>query len=139
MECLKSERPKKTGKTILFEDLVRRGNQLVEMESVDLRGRLGVGFAKTWGTEKEITPEGVVGLSLGWRIREGQVFEIDTTLFPDLGDLSTYRLMSNAAYRISIGQLEGLSLKFGAKSELNHPSPGKDHALKYYGSLVYDF
>jgi putative salt-induced outer membrane protein YdiY len=115
------------------------GYGIIERDTLNLRGRLGAGVDNTWGSEDNFTPEGVAGLSLEWRLRENQTFEAGTAFFSDLEDTSKYRLLSKAAYRVSLGNSGGLSLRFGARSEFNKGQVGKDHDLTYYGNLVYAY
>ena len=93
------------------------GYEFVNREKFELRGNLGVGFARIWGVEPRWKPEGVAAVALEWRIVEGQSFAADTTYYPNFDDLPEFRLISNANYNIGIGPIAGLSLKFGLKNE----------------------
>ena len=62
-----------------------------------------------------------------------------TPEFPDFSDLPEFRLLANANYIVGITQLDGLSLKFGAKNEYDSNQPGDNNNLKYYANIVYDF
>lgn len=115
------------------------GYDFYKTETFDLRGTLGPGFSRTWGTENEWKPEAVLGLALAWRISESQSFEADSTYYPNLEDLPEFRLLSNAAYKIGLGEIAGLSLKLGVKDEYNSETAGDNNNLKYYGNIVYEF
>ena len=115
------------------------GYEFVKSKSFDLRGNLGPGFARTWGVEREWKPEGVAGLLFVWRINGSQTLEGDTTYYPNFRRLPEFRLLSNASYSIGIGQIEGLSLKFGVKDEYNSETVGDNNNLKYLGNVVYEF
>ncbi|HKX46792.1 MAG TPA: DUF481 domain-containing protein [Planctomycetota bacterium] len=119
-------------------------------KSFDLSGELGLGVARTEGTENEWKPEGVAGIKGAWRPFEGHEFRFDVTYFPNLENLPEFRLLSNAAYQIAISPIDGLSLLFGLKDEyddaidttLINPItglPNEKNNLKYFGQLVYDF
>jgi len=101
--------------------------------------QLGVGTARTWGSEDEWRAEGVLGFNLAWTPIDGHEFTADATYYPDFNDAPDFRLLANTAYTMSVTQIEGLSLKTGAKNEYDSGQPGKDNNLKYYGNLVYDF
>lgn len=115
------------------------GYTLLDRETLQLRGELGAGFSRSWGTEPGWRPEGLVGLVLEWTPVEGQQLTADLTYYPDFDDLGEYRALANAAYTVAITQLDGLSLKLGIKNEYDSDQPGDNNNLKYYGNLVYDF
>lgn len=115
------------------------GYDIIKTETVSVRGEFGFGFSRTWGTEREWRPEGVLGASLSWKPFEGHKFSADATYYPDLADLSKFRFLSNAAYTVGITRLERLSLKLGAKNEYDSKQPNHNNNLKYYGNLLYDF
>ncbi len=115
------------------------GYTILSRNNMNLRGELGAGFSRSWGTEPGWKPEGVVGLVFDWTPIEGQKLTADVTYFPDLENFSEYRILANAAYVVAITQLDGLSLKLGIKEEYDSDQPGKNNNLKYFGNLVYDF
>ncbi len=115
------------------------GYDFYKREKFELRGNLGAGFARTFGSERSWRPEGVAGVALVWRITEGQSFHLDTTYYPNFDDLPEFRLLSNANYSIGIGRIEGLNLKFGLKNDYDSVATGENNNLKYYGNLVYEF
>jgi putative salt-induced outer membrane protein YdiY len=115
------------------------GYDLLQRETLHLRGELGVGFSRSWGSERAWRPEGVASLVLEWNPADGQQLTADITYYPDFDDLGEFRALANTAYLIAITQLDGLSLKLGAKNEYDSNQPGDNNNLKYYGNLVYDF
>ena len=115
------------------------GYNLLTRKTFDLRGELGFGFSRSWGTEPGWRPEGVVGLTASWTPIPGQSVQADLTYYPDFDNFSQYRILANAAYAVAIAQLDGLSLKLGVKNEYDSAQPGENNNLKYYGNLVYDF
>ena len=115
------------------------GYNLLSRKSFELRGELGFGFSRSWGTEPGWQPEGVVGLIAKWSPVDGQSVRADITYYPDFESLSEYRILANAAYVVAIAQVDGLSLKLGVKDEYDSSQPGDNNNLKYYGNLVYNF
>lgn len=115
------------------------GYQILKRDKFSIQGELGFGFSRSWGDENQWRPEGVVALVFSWNPLEGHEFSADVTYYPDFGDLPEFRLLANANYIVGITQLDGLSLKFGAKNEYDSNQPGENNNLKYYGNLVYDF
>ena len=115
------------------------GYNLLTRKTFDLRGEIGFGFSRSWGTEPGWRPEGVIGLTANWTPFDGQSIRADITYYPDFDNFSQYRILANAAYIVAITQLDGLSLKLGVKDEYDSSQPGENNNLKYYGNLVYDF
>ena len=115
------------------------GYDIVKAKAFMLNGELGFGFARTWGSERDWSPEGVVGLAMTWKPLERHSLSADVTYYPDFSELPEFRLLANAGYTMGITQVEGLSLQIGAKNEYDSGQPDKNNNLKYYGNLVYDF
>jgi len=115
------------------------GYDILRRSDFSLRGNIGGGLSRTWGTERKWKPEGVVGAIASWKISDGQTLSGDATYYPNFNDLPEFRLIANAAYTIAVGQIEGLGLKFGVKNEYNSETEGDNNNLKYYGNLAYEF
>ena len=115
------------------------GYQILKRDKFSIEGELGFGFSRSWGSENQWRPEGVVGLVFSWKPLDGHEFSADVTYYPDFSNLPEFRLLANANYIVGITQLDGLSLKFGAKNEYDSNQPGDNNNLKYYANLVYDF
>ena len=115
------------------------GYQILKRDKFSIQAELGFGFSRSWGDENQWRPEGVVGLVFSWKPLEGHEFSADVTYYPDFSNLPEFRLLANANYIVGITQMDGLSLKFGAKNEYDSNQPGDNNNLKYYGNLVYDF
>lgn len=118
------------------------GYDFVRTDDLAITGRLGAGVTRTWVNVHETTPEGLIGLELlRWRITENQRLTASSTLYPNLEDLPRNRVVSNIEWTISMAQVDGLSLKFGAEHEYESRTVGDvdHHDLTYYGALQYDF
>lgn len=117
------------------------GYDIIAKEMVSLRANAGFGVSRTFGSVRETSPEAIAGVLFTWQITDAQLFEADTVYNLDLNEAPDFRLLSNAAYTIGVGGIEGLSLKFGVKNEYISAPNGADkkNNLKYYGNLVYDF
>ena len=115
------------------------GYDIVKSKTFTFNGKFGSGVARTWGTERDWSPEGVLGLSLTWKPIDRHSLTADVTYYPDFAKLPEFRLLANAAYTMGITRIGGLSLKVGAKNEYDSGQPDKKNNLKYYGNLVYDF
>jgi len=118
------------------------GYEIFNEEDLALNALFGGGVTKEFSGERELRPEALLGLELlRWKTFSGHVMTGSTVLYPDLGDLGEYRWINALAYTIKIDQDNGLSLKFGVDHEYQSevaPS-NKNHDVKYYGALVYEF
>jgi hypothetical protein len=156
------------------------GYEIIKRENMSLRGELGFSGTGTWprsgidpfraaynpqgelfslGERNELAgwnPELVVAGVFVWKPLEGQSLSIDATYLPVLTDWSDFRVISNAAYTISIAGIDGLGLKVGLNYEyisdpgevrVNNlltgvPDPPislKNHNIKYFANIVYEF
>lgn len=118
------------------------GYGIYEDQRFDLVGRLGFGFSKNFGStlssDDDVVPEMQVGIEFGWTIIDGLTFKVGNVYMPNLGDISAFRNITDAVYRIDIGIVRGLSFNFGIENEYISNSPTKKNDLKYIGSLSYD-
>lgn len=115
------------------------GYDILSIDALTVSTELGIGFSRTWGSERKWKPEGVVSMAINWEPLERHSFSAEVTYYPDLADLPEFRLLAEAAYTVGISRIAGLSLKFGAKNEYDSGQPGDNNNLNYYGNLVYDF
>jgi len=115
------------------------GYEIFDTKTSGLSVQVGAGAARTWGSEREWSAEGVFGFKFNWIPLEGHSFTADATYYPEFNDAPEFRLLADAAYTMGITRIEGLSLKTGAKNEYDSGQPDKNNNLKYYGNLVYDF
>ncbi|MCH2169927.1 DUF481 domain-containing protein [Myxococcota bacterium] len=115
------------------------GYDFVKNSKLKVSGDFGAGFSRTWGTERQWRPEGVLGLKLSWKPLKGHEFLADSTYFPDFDDLPEFRVLSNATYSVAIAGLKGLGVMVGLKNEYDSRQPDRNNNLKYFGNLVYDF
>lgn len=115
------------------------GYELINTKKWNFSVQAGAGAARSWGSEGEWRAEGVFGFKLNWALLHGHEFSTDATYYPDFTRSPDFRLLAHASYTIDISQIEGLSMKAGAKNEYDSGQPDKNNALNYYGNLVYDF
>ena len=115
------------------------GYDILRTSKFKLSAELGLGGSRTWGSERQWKPEGVVGLVFTWEPWESQSFSANITYFPDLQNLPEFRLTSNADYTVGLKFPESLNVKLGVQNEYDSSQPGMNNNLKYYANLVYDF
>jgi putative salt-induced outer membrane protein YdiY len=115
------------------------GYELLERETVSLRGQLGGGFSQTFVGEEDFTPEGLAGLEFEWNPSEDQHLALGTTYYPDLSELSEYRLLSSAGWTIQLQLIDGLGFKLGATHEYLSSSDTNKNRLNYFANLTFSF
>lgn len=119
------------------------GYSFIEEETFDLRGRLGVGGTKTFGSpgDDEWVPEAVVGLESEWLPAERQKVTAYTTFYPSLSDLGEFRNLTGVDWQLALSDGLGLSLNLGVQNEYESDvPPGIDeNDLLYRAALLYDF
>jgi hypothetical protein len=155
------------------------GVEILKRDKLSLRGELGVAGTGNWpstspdnrllaiGMQKEFvesyaerqrikgwSPELVVAVIFTWKPLDGHSFKFDTSYLPTLTDLPQFRLLTNAAYTVSLPGPKGLGLKFGLTNEYTSDSgrgallppqpdgtatPLEKNNLKYFGNVVYEF
>ena len=117
------------------------GYDIIEHEKFDLRGNLGVGVARTWGTDQDTKPEGVVGMEFKWIVTEGQTFKADATYYPNLKNSRSSVCSATRATTSRWGCWMVLSLSLGLRDDYtSEVDPGfEENNLNYFGNLVYDF
>lgn len=115
------------------------GYEFFERETWDLLGRLGAGVTRTFGSEKDWTPEGVLGLEGSWQMNESVEFSAANTVLPALNDIGEFRNISRAGWTLDISHGRGLKLAAEILNEYDSQNPDKKNDLKYLGSLLYDF
>jgi hypothetical protein len=87
-------------------------------KSIKFTSKFGVGFKKEFQSENDdFVPEGLVGLSLDWKLPNDQYFKADTSWFPDFQDMGNYRVLSVATWNIKIDKENNLDFSIGLKHE----------------------
>ena len=124
-----------------FTAHVGPGYQFIDDEDFNLRGRLGIGVIREWGSSNEDwRPEGLIGVEGRWQITERQELRFDSTAFPDLDDAGEFRVVSNAAWSLLVDEEMNLSLTVGARHEYqSQVDPGDDkNNLRIFAGLQID-
>jgi len=120
------------------------GYEIWKTERIDLIGRLGFGFSKTFGSllssDDDVKPEMLVGIEFGWTIVEGVRFTASNLYAPNLQDISEFRDITNVGIQVDIGVVRGLSLNAGIMNEYisDTPFPNEKNDLRYITTLAYD-
>jgi putative salt-induced outer membrane protein YdiY len=119
------------------------GYAFLDRETLDLRGRLGVGATKTFGApgDDEWVPEAVLGLESEWLPAERQKVTAYTTFYPSLTDAGEFRNLTGVDWSLLISDGLGLSLNLGLQNdyESDVPSGIEKNDFLYRAALMYDF
>jgi hypothetical protein len=119
------------------------GYAFLDRETFDLRGRLGIGVTKTFGSpgDDEWVPEAVVGLETEWLPAERQKVTAYTTFYPSLSDLGEFRNLTGVDWSILLVDGLGLSLNLGLQNDYESDvAPGiEKNDFLYRAALMYDF
>jgi putative salt-induced outer membrane protein YdiY len=119
------------------------GYAFIDGEKFDLRGRLGFGGTKTFGSpgDDEWIPEAVLGLETEWLPAERQKVTAYTTFYPSLSHGGEFRSLSGVDWVLQISDGLGLSLNLGVQNEYESDVPAgiEKNDLLYRAALLYDF
>jgi putative salt-induced outer membrane protein YdiY len=119
------------------------GYAFLDRETFDLRGRLGIGVTKTFGSpgDDEWVPEAVVGLETEWLPAERQKVTAYTTFYPSLSDPGEFRNLTGVDWSLRIADGLGLSLNLGLQNDYESDvAPGiEKNDFLYRAALMYDF
>ena len=133
-----------------FEDFEHRlaaslgaGYDIYTSDPFDLRGRLGAGFARTFGGNNEIEnrfqPEGVVGLDAVWRLSETATFTASTSVYPELEEFSSFRAISQADLVMGVSETLPVAIKFSVGHEHISDTDAEEDDFRYGVSVLYAF
>ncbi len=120
------------------------GYDFYKENNFELRGRVGLGFNKTWGTDNEFDPEGLLGVEFSWKPDAIHHISSQFIFYPNFGDLGEFRTWFQSTWEISLDFFPGLGLEFGLEHEfdsvINEKSKDDRHYdLIYFGRFGLDF
>ena len=89
----------------------------------------------------EIIPEGLLGGNVDWTISSRQKVTVGTTWYPDYEDVNNYRVVTNAAWNITLNMKNDLTFSVGFHHEYNSiVDPGiKKSDLQITAGIEYSF
>ncbi|MBX3373053.1 MAG: DUF481 domain-containing protein [Phycisphaeraceae bacterium] len=81
--------------------------------------RVGAGASYRFGlpSGEPLTPEGVLAVTLDWRINDRMSLDLESTWYPDLSEPDDFRTLSQAQWRWRVDQMRGIDLKLGLAHE----------------------
>jgi putative salt-induced outer membrane protein YdiY len=107
-----------------------------------LSARFGSGFRQEFNSDDdELIPEGLLGLLLDWSVSKKQTITADSTWYPDYGDSSNYRLVTNTQWNLQLDTQNKLLFSVGLHHEYNSVvDPGvKNSDLQITAGIKYLF
>lgn len=125
-----------------FESRVRGsgglGYRIIGDENATLRVRAGAGYTYSFGDVDDGYPNGLLGLDFTTKITDNQQLVTGVTYYPNFEETDEYRLVSSAAYSISLNDEGSLSLRLGVENRRDtQADPESD--TDYFVLLVYSF
>ena len=103
------------------------GYQFIKDKITSLKGRFGGGFSREiGGPDDDIVPEGAFGLDFERKLSARQTLSAKTDFFPDISDVSDYRINTQADWQVILDEEYNLSLKLS----LIHRYDSTPHGLK---------
>ncbi|MFC1652323.1 YdiY family protein [Planctomycetota bacterium] len=94
------------------------GYSLVKNDVVDLRGELGAGTRKEWGSINDAGKfEGLFGIIFGWEIMQGQSLDLAVSYMPVYTNFSDYRTRASLNWRLNLNKEATWSILLGMLHE----------------------
>ena len=117
------------------------GYEFYDTEVFTLRGRVGGGVTREFGSGEGAIPEALLGIETDWDPDERQKIAFHNRLFPDLSDFGEFRNVTGLDYTVDVGALGGIKLKSGLENEYDSKVADdiRRNDLKYYGSVLLGF
>jgi hypothetical protein len=101
------------------------GYRIIDMESLQVEGQVGLGGRKDFGSEDEdLLPEGVLGFALQWQMGERHLSELTTTYLPALVR-NDFRVLTTLGWKYMLDEEHRLGLTIRLDHEYaTDPDPG---------------
>lgn len=118
------------------------GYDVIDTKTFLATVRGGFGFVQEIGAEAvPFRPEGLVGGELTWKITPTQELTGRADFFPDLTEVTSYRVVSSLVWQIKVKQTDRMSFRLGAENEYesNPRGDGSRNTLHYFGAVVFEF
>lgn len=110
-------------------------------DRASLRGRLGAGVSREFGSDDDIWhPEALIGLDFTWAIDDRNTFSAGTEVFPVLDDLGEFRALNYAHYEVKLSNARDIRLRIGAEHEYDSdPGDAEENNINYYLTILMTF
>jgi putative salt-induced outer membrane protein YdiY len=117
------------------------GYQFIKNDAVSLLGRAGPGFShEIGGPDDSVVPEAVFGLAYEHKITARTKISASTDYYPDVSDVSEFRLNSQINWEMVLDEALHLSLKLGAMDRYDStPNGAEANDLDYSATILWSF
>ncbi len=118
------------------------GYEFIKNDEWYLAGRFGLGGNKTYGdANEEFTSEAMLALDGVWTISDREVFDFNTTFYPNLEESGEYRNITSVNWKMKMSETGNLAMKIGLINEYDSlAAEGTDkNDFKYNISLAWGF
>jgi hypothetical protein len=117
------------------------GLELVNTKTTQFKTRTGVGGShELGGPQREFVPEALLGLNLEHAFSPRQKLVAVSDMYPDIGDISDYRVRTNVSWEIKLDPDARMSVRFSLIDRFDStPNGKKKNDLDYSSLIVWDF
>jgi hypothetical protein len=123
------------------------GYEFVKTPATSLKGRLGAGGSQEINSpHNDFVPEVLVGLDVEHKFSDRQKVTLSAEGFPDVDNVSHYRVQAKGAFEILVDPAWNLTLKLGAQDRYdsspqsaNPTKPVKRNDVEYFAVLLWKF
>jgi putative salt-induced outer membrane protein YdiY len=123
-------------------DFAGLGYWLFKSSQASLKSRFGGGFSHDFGGihDNIFSPELLVGFDYERRISDRQRLTAMLEYMPNVTDIQTYRINSQAGWELLLDKETNLSLRFAVRNRYtSNPGSGKPNDLDYAALLMWKF
>ena len=115
-------------------------HEAVEMRDDDPKRFGGKGVRLAAGNVNGPIAEALVGMDFNYRFTDRQSFVSSLDVYPNLSQLSQYRVRARAGYEIVIDPKLGMVLRLGVQERYDTlPGQSKRNDLNYFATLLFKF
>ena len=115
------------------------GYQFIDSETIDLTGSFGAGASREFGAVVEETAyEALFGLNYEHDFSKTQRFSAKVDYFPEWGDFSLYRIVTDFGWEIDLDRPKNVSLKFSVIDRYDStPNGVEPNEINYAALLIW--
>lgn len=109
------------------------GIRLIETESTKLKARFGAGTSREFGgPNKDWVPEALYGADFERQLTKRQKLTLKTDYFPEWGNLSNYRLVTDFGWEVLLDEEHNLNFKLSVNDRYDStPNGRKPNDINY--------
>lgn len=117
------------------------GYRFIDEEKTFLRGYLGAGVAREFGSDRtELIPEALAGFQFWRKINDHLKWVANGEIYPDLIEFGEFRAWAETSLDINLSEPNNLVLRVGIRDEYDSLSTReRKNDLFYFASFVYGF